>query len=97
MKNALYLLLSVCLMMEIAGCSGNEKKADSQTEKPVEIVVASGASSVPNSYIENNVQKGHEVDIWEEIAKRTGLKVSFVTGEFNTWLSGFRKGRYGDL
>ena len=84
MKKALYLILSVCLMMGIAGCSGNEKKADSQTEKPVEIVVASGASSVPNSYIENNVQKGHEVDIWEEIAKRTGLKVSFVTGEFNT-------------
>ena len=55
---------------------------------PKEIVVASGNSSIPNSYIEGGVHKGTEADIWAVIAKKTGMKVSFLTGEFNT-LFGF--------
>lgn len=51
---------------------------------PKEIVVAAGNSSIPNSYIEGGVHKGTEADIWAAIAKKTGLKVSFLTGEFNT-------------
>ncbi|QKF81696.1 transporter substrate-binding domain-containing protein [Halarcobacter ebronensis] len=56
--------------------------ADDSTLK--EIVVASGSTSVPNSYIVSGKHTGHEVDIWNEISKKTGLKVKFITGEFNT-------------
>lgn len=48
------------------------------------IVVASGNSSVPNSYFSRGKHLGTEPDIWKAIAEKTGLEVSFVTGEFNT-------------
>ncbi|AXX92123.1 amino acid ABC transporter substrate-binding protein [Malaciobacter molluscorum LMG 25693] len=54
------------------------------SEMPKEIVVASGSTSIPNSYIIRGKHTGHEVDIWKEISKKTGLKVKFITGEFNT-------------
>ncbi|RXJ82092.1 transporter substrate-binding domain-containing protein [Arcobacter sp. F2176] len=54
------------------------------SESPTNIVVASGSTSIPNSYIIHGKHTGHEVDIWNEISKKTGLKVKFITGEFNT-------------
>jgi putative amino-acid transport system substrate-binding protein len=60
---------------------------------PAEITVASGNSSVPNSYISKGQHLGTEPDIWAEIAKRTGLKVNFVTGEFNTLFGYLDSGR----
>ncbi len=51
---------------------------------PGKIIVASGNTSVPNSYFARGVHKGTEPDIWAVIAKKTGLEVTFVTGEFNT-------------
>lgn len=86
MKKILLILLSICVIFGTAACSKNEKPAATQEKAsaPTEIIIASGSSSIPNSYIENGVHKGHEVDIWNAISEKTGLKVKFVTGEFNT-------------
>ena len=58
-----------------------------------EITVASGNSSVPNSYVSKGQHLGTEPDIWAAIAARTGLKVNFVTGEFNTLFGYLDSGR----
>jgi len=86
MKKIVLALLSICIMLGTAACGNTEKPAATQEKAkvPTEIIVASGSSSIPNSYIDNGVHKGHEVDIWNAIAAKTGLKVTFVTGEFNT-------------
>lgn len=81
------LAITTALIMSIVfvGCSGDkEASKESSLEGIQKIVVASGNSSVPNSFIESGVHKGHEVDIWNEISKRTGIPVEFITGEFNT-------------
>ncbi|WP_346354025.1 transporter substrate-binding domain-containing protein [Azotosporobacter soli] len=86
MKKIILAVAALCIMVVTAACGNTEKPAATQEKgaAPTEIIVASGSSSIPNSYIEKGVHKGHEVDIWNAIAAKTGLKVTFVTGEFNT-------------
>lgn len=62
-------------------------------DAPKEITVASGNSSVPNTYITGGKHLGTEPDIWAVIAEKTGLKVNFVTGEFNTLFGYLDSGR----
>lgn len=62
-------------------------------DAPTEITVASGNSSVPNSYITGGQHLGTEPDIWKIISEKTGLKVNFVTGEFNTLFGYLDSGR----
>ena len=83
-KLTLFVSAFVCasLALSMSACDGSKGQAD--TKKPTKIVVASGISSVPNTYVEKGVHKGHEVDIWKEISKKSGLEVEFVKGEFNT-------------
>ncbi|SFL19649.1 transporter substrate-binding domain-containing protein [Halanaerobium salsuginis] len=80
------MLLIVGVSILTTGCNKESAQGEinSASDKITKIVVASGSSSIPNSYIENGEHKGHEVDIWNAIAKKTGLKVEFITGEFNT-------------
>ncbi|HWR38135.1 MAG TPA: transporter substrate-binding domain-containing protein [Patescibacteria group bacterium] len=86
MKKLVLAVLSLCILIGTAACGNSEKPAATpeKAKAPTEIIVASGSSSIPNSYIDKGVHKGHEVDIWNAIAAKTGLKVTFVTGEFNT-------------
>jgi len=72
----IFTLSLMALTMATCGIAA-EKASD-------KITVASGNTSVPNTYFEKGVHKGTEPDIWKAIAEKTGLKVTFVTGEFNT-------------
>ena len=78
------LLLVTTMVLSLVGCTNSGGSEDAKDEETQKIVVASGNSSIPNSYIENGVHKGHEVDIWNAISEKTGLEVEFVTGEFDT-------------
>ena len=86
MKKILLTVISICVIFGMTACGNNQKNSQKQDESSTstEIVVASGSSSVPNSYVENGVHKGQEVDIWNAISKKTGLKVKFITGDFDT-------------
>lgn len=80
-----HLLLTIALAGVLCGTSF--------AELPAEITVASGNSSVPNSYITGGQHLGTEPDTWKVIAEKTGLKVNFVTGEFNTLFGYLDSGR----
>ena len=79
------LLLVLCFILALS-CAAF-------ADAPKEITVASGNSSVPNSYIKGGEHLGTEPDIWAIIAEKTGLKVNFVTGEFNTLFGYLDSGR----
>ena len=78
------LLLVTTMVLSLVGCTNSGGSEGAKGEETQKIIVASGNSSIPNSYIENDVHKGHEVDIWNAISEKTGLEVEFITGEFNT-------------
>ncbi|SNS67728.1 putative amino-acid transport system substrate-binding protein [Anaerovirgula multivorans] len=86
MKKTLSVLLFICMIFSITACGSekNDEQKEVKADTPTKIIVASGSSSVPNSYIENGEHKGHELDIWNAISEKTGLEVEFITGEFNT-------------
>lgn len=84
MKKVKSVLSMVMMFSLILGMTACDSKNAQNESKPSTIIVASGISSVPNTYVEKGEHKGHEVDIWNEIAKKSGLKVEFVKGEFNT-------------
>ncbi len=85
-KKILSAALLVCMTVGMTACGSksNETQNKEEGKKPAKIIVASGSSSVPNSYVENGVHKGHEVDIWNTISQRTGIKVEFINGDFDT-------------
>lgn len=84
-KKLIGTFLVATMAISLVGCSSGEDAENTENSGEInKIVVASGNSSIPNSYIENDVHKGHEVDIWNAISEKTGLEVEFVTGEFNT-------------
>lgn len=85
-KKILSFAVCACMIFGATACGStkNDSQKKEESKEPTKIIVASGASSVPNSYVENGVHKGHEVDIWNAISAKTGIKVEFVTGEFNT-------------
>ena len=85
--NKRFFLLALVALATLAS------SAASAAESPKEIVVASGNSSVPNTYIFKGMYMGTEPDIWAVIAQKTGLKVDFVTGEFNTLFGYLDSGR----
>lgn len=83
-KKLVKLILMTTMILSLVGCSNGETNKSEKDTEAKKIVVASGNSSIPNSYIENDVHKGHEVDIWNAISEKTGLEVEFITGEFNS-------------
>lgn len=87
--NKRFFLALVAAAMLAAGAA----PAALATESPEGIVVASGNSSVPNTYFSKGAHLGTEPDIWALIAQKTGLKVDFVTGEFNTLFGYLDSGR----
>ncbi|WPC40813.1 transporter substrate-binding domain-containing protein [Clostridium sp. JS66] len=85
-KKILSFAICACMIFGMTACGStkNDSQKKEETKGPAKIIVASGSSSVPNSYVENGVHKGHEVDIWNAISAKTGIKVEFVTGDFDT-------------
>lgn len=86
MKRLLMLIIIIGVAILATACNKESVQVENTAaaDKITKIVVASGSSSIPNSYIENGEHQGHEVAIWNAISKKTGLKVEFLTGEFNT-------------
>lgn len=69
----------------VSGCGKKEVKADEETaDKEKTITVACSGTAVPYSYIEDDEHKGFEVDMWDEISKRTGYKVKMTTTGFSS-------------
>ena len=90
-KNKISKILSMLLVCVVTlGTTACEKKSDASSQSKTykkeisKIVVATGDSSVPSSYVENGKHKGFEVDLWNAISEKTGIEVEFIIGEFSS-------------
>lgn len=90
-KNKISKILSMLLVCVVTlGTTACEKKSDASSQSKTykkeisKIVVATGDSSVPSSYVENGKHKGFEVDFWNAISEKTGIEVEFIIGEFSS-------------
>ncbi len=72
------LLTGIVAISMLAGCGEKETEkgeAKEESKIPDTIIVASSGTYYPFGFMEEGEPKGFEIDIWDEIGERTGLKV----------------------
>ena len=94
--SALILGLTLALALVVAGCTpANNEPADDQTndpaaqnEEPVKLTVVTTAMTEPYSYYdtEDNLV-GSEINLWNEISRRTGYEIEFTVADFEGIIS----------
>ncbi|MGI0119977.1 amino acid ABC transporter substrate-binding protein [Zooshikella sp. RANM57] len=67
------------LMVMLSGC---EQSSESATAEKT-IRVGSSGSYYPFTFVEKDKLQGFEIDLWNEIGKRQGYKIEFVTAKFS--------------
>ncbi len=70
-----------------------EGDAEATEEGDKTIVVACSNTAEPYSFVEDGEHKGFEVDMWNEIAKRTGYDVTMETMGFSSIFGSLDSGR----
>lgn len=91
-KNKVILMLMVMVLSVsmLAGCTvkANEEAivvTESSEEASIKVIrVGTGGAYNPWCFKENDVLKGFEIDVWNEIASRTGYEVEFSIGKFSS-------------
>jgi putative amino-acid transport system substrate-binding protein len=77
------LMVAVMATTMLIGCE-NKSNDETTTTEDKTIVVACSDAAQPYSYVEDGEHKGFEVDMWNEIAKRTGYEVTMETMGFSS-------------
>lgn len=95
------LLAAVLCISGLAGCAGSGGQTETggdllaQIRERGEIVVAMEGTWAPWGYHDESGQLvGYDVEVAQNIARRLGVEVQFVEGEFNGLLAGLEGGRY---
>lgn len=90
LKRILFMFLIAICMFALVGCGDSEVSTTSDqteatdvTQAPRKIIVGTSASYYPWAYQENDVLKGFEVDVWNEIAKRNSYELEFKLSKFS--------------
>ncbi len=70
-----------------------EGEAEAREDEDKTIVVACSNTAEPYSFVEDGEHKGFEVDMWNEIAERTGYEVTMETMGFSSIFGSLDSGR----
>ena len=73
-------VLAACVVL--AGCSGEAEKQAEAAKAPVVKVGMSG-TYFPFTFMKEGELQGFEIDVWNELGKRLGSDVKFVTAPFS--------------
>lgn len=77
-KSIISLVLALTLLLGIStGCAPKDDK-----EAKAKIIVGTSASYVPWAFKKDEVLQGYEIDVWNEIGKRSGYEIEFVLAKF---------------
>ena len=86
--------LAVAVVLGLVLCGSNLRKADAAEQQDEnKIIVISTNAGPPYSYFEGNEHVGFEVELWKEIAARTGLSVQIETAGFSGLFGALDSGR----
>lgn len=89
MKKKRIISLGIVLMLLVGmmtACGNSKKetsKSESSKEKITKITVGSGFTYYPFSYLDGSEKSGFEVDVWNEIGKRTDTEIEFKQAAFS--------------
>ena len=76
--------MSVLAIMAFTGCSSTASTQSQKTEQAKVIKVGMSGGYYPYTFKDkDNNLSGFEVDVWNEIGKRTGYKPEFITASFS--------------
>lgn len=84
MKKIAALLLAAAMAGSLMiGCSKETEEVKEDPSNPTTIKVGSSFTYYPFDYMEGDKKVGFEVDVWEEIGKRSGLEVIHVQAAYS--------------
>lgn len=101
-KRMMSFAVAVSMLACLTGC-GIQKEAKNQDlleaiREKGEIVIGTEGTWAPWTYHDENDQLvGFDVEIAEEVAKKLGVKATFVEGEWDGLLAGLEVGRYDTM
>ena len=76
----------------LTGC-GKKEEAEAPAKETEKVIVASSNAGDPYSFVEDGEHKGFEVDMWNEIAKRTGYEVEMQPMGFSNIFGALDSGK----
>lgn len=86
-KKRLFTILSSLMIgaTVLTGCSStkNPKEEVSNQEGKEKLIIGVSTEYSPWCFKENDKNKGFEVDVWNEIGKRTGYEIEYQTAKFS--------------
>lgn len=93
-KRGLFHTITICVIGALlAGCGSSNVDGTKVEKNGKMMVVACSNTAEPYSYVENGEHKGFEVDMWNEIAKRTGYEVKMETMGFSSIFGALDSGK----
>lgn len=96
LKKLISMALIATTMISLVACSGksgNKSEESKSKEKIEKVVVGANFAYYPFCYMDGEDYAGFEVDIWNEIAKREGIEVEFVSAAFSGLFGMIDKGK----
>lgn len=82
-KHCFLLVVTILFVISLIGCT-NKNNSSKAIEKKEDIIrVAISPGYYPFIFKENDKLKGFEIDLWNEISKRTGAKIKYECADFS--------------
>jgi polar amino acid transport system substrate-binding protein len=88
------LLTVIIISTVLSACGKKETDSLKRVEEAGELTVVGSGGYPPFNYIEDGQVVGFDVEVGEEIAKRLGVELNYVTSDWDGLTEGLRSKRY---
>ncbi len=96
-KKLIFLLMLISFSILVTGCKKEETDSLKRVEEAGTLTVVGSGGYPPFNYMEDGKVVGFDVDTGEEIAKRLGVKLNYVTSDWDGLTEGLRNKRYDGI
>lgn len=96
-KRLMFLLMLISFSILVTGCKKEETDSLKRVEKAGTLTVVGSGGYPPFNYMEDGKVVGFDVDTGQEIAKRLGVKLNYVTSDWDGLTEGLRNKRYDGI
>lgn len=96
-KRLMFLLMLISFSILVTGCKKEETDSLKRIEKAETLTVVGSGGYPPFNYMEDGKVVGFDVDTGQEIAKRLGVKLNYVTSDWDGLTEGLRNKRYDGI
>lgn len=96
-KRLMFLLMLISFSILVTGCKKEETDSLKRVEEAGTLTVVGSGGYPPFNYMEDGKVVGFDVDTGKEIAKRLGVKLNYVTSDWDGLTEGLRNKRYDGI